>query len=135
VFQQPARPALKTIKETIMAVDKATKILGDVDNRVIMCRGDRHPWAPLWKPGRVPRGTRYAKTEVQGVYFVHQDCPNCSRWREKLMAEGERWAYGGGIDGFTSEPGSERAELGRVYYTAELIRRATEDIKARGLGE
>jgi hypothetical protein len=109
-------------------VDKATKILGHVDDRVVSCRGDHHPWPMLWQPGRVPKGTRYSPSQVQGVTFVHQDCPNCSRWREKLLAPGETWSYGGGLRDFSAEPLSERAELTRADYRNELYRRINESV-------
>jgi hypothetical protein len=105
---------------------KVTKLLGGVDDRVIECRGDHHLWPPLWRKGAVPRGTRYQPSEVQGVYFVHQDCQNCTRWREKLMAAGERWVYGGGLRDFSAEPFSDRAELSKADYRNELYRRINE---------
>lgn len=115
---------------------KRAKLLTEVDDKVIQCRGDHHLWPQLWRPGRVPRGVRYFPVEdVQGVYFVHQDCPNCSRWREKVMAPGERWTYGGGVKGFSADPGSDRAELTRLDYSLELYRRANEAIAASDVAE
>lgn len=113
---------------TITKDGKASALLSDVDDQIIGCRGDHHDWPRLMptRGGRVPSGTRYAPSEAQGIYYITQVCGNCSRERSKLMSPGERWAYKGGLRGFSADPGSQRAELSRCDYTNEMYRRITE---------
>jgi hypothetical protein len=109
---------------------KAAKLLSSVDDQVISCRGGNHDWPRLMpaRGGKVPSGTRYTLAEgsAQGVYHITQVCGNCSRERSKLMAPGQRWAYRGGLRGFSADPGSQRAALSRCDYTNEMYRRIAE---------
>lgn len=109
-----------------MAPKPGTPELYDVDSRIVACRGDRHPW-PQMLPGVVLKGMRL-KPQRRGVVLIHMDCPVCTRWREKLLLPGEKWRYGGGLNGFSSEPNSARAGLSRADYTNELYRRLIEGI-------
>lgn len=126
-----------SVRTPLTRAQRRRKMRG-LDNSVVECRGDHHPW-PVLKIGPLPKGIK-AVPQREGGHQLEITCPNCGRVRVRTLSKGnvlerggKRYAYHGGWD-------KTQPDLTRADFQAELDDRMMEvlavqdrETRAKGL--